>query len=99
MSLSQIRSLDYAILLCTRMEETRAFYRDVMKFPLETDLERWVSFRVGATLLTLRPRGPGLVGDDGPSMPGRRRSSWPSASRRRRSTRAMRNWSLAVCRS
>jgi catechol 2,3-dioxygenase-like lactoylglutathione lyase family enzyme len=69
-SLSQIRSLDYAILLCNRMAETRAFYRDVMKFPIETDLERWVSFRVGATLLTLRPRGAGSVCDDGKSVPG-----------------------------
>ena len=37
---------------------------------VETDLERWVSFRVGATLLTLRPRGPWIVCDDGKSMPG-----------------------------
>ena len=70
MSLSQIRNFDYAILLCDKLEETRAFYRDVMKFPIETDLERWVSFRVGATLLTLRPRGSGIVGADGRSMPG-----------------------------
>ncbi|OQW57896.1 MAG: hypothetical protein A4S14_08250 [Proteobacteria bacterium SG_bin9] len=39
------------------MAETRAFYRDVMQFPIETDLENWVSFRVGSSLLTLRPRG------------------------------------------
>lgn len=70
MSLRQIRNLDYAILLCVKMEETRAFYRDVMKFPIETDHERWVSFRVGTTMLTLRPRGPGVVGDDGQSVPG-----------------------------
>ena len=41
-----------------------------MKFPIETDLENWVSFRVGATLLTLRPRGPKLPWDDGKSLPG-----------------------------
>ena len=70
MSLSQIRHLDYAILLCSNMDATRAFYRDIMKFPIETDRERWVSFRVGATLLTLRPRGPWSLGDDGPSVPG-----------------------------
>jgi hypothetical protein len=29
-----------------------------MGFPIEVDLENWVSFRVGATLLTLRPGGP-----------------------------------------
>lgn len=70
MSLSLIRNLDYTILLCNRMDATRAFYRDIMKFPIETDRERWVSFRVGGTLLTLRPRGPWSVCDDGPSVPG-----------------------------
>ena len=46
------------------------FYRDIMKFPIETDRKNWVSFRVGATLLTLRPRGPWAVCDDGRSIPG-----------------------------
>jgi len=57
-SLGGINNLDYTVLLCNRMAETRAFYRDIMKFPIETDHENWVSFRVGAALLTLRPRGP-----------------------------------------
>ena len=70
MSLGAIRNLDYAILLCDRMDETRAFYRDVMKFPIETDRENWVSFRVGAALLTLRRRGKWAVCDDGQSAPG-----------------------------
>jgi catechol 2,3-dioxygenase-like lactoylglutathione lyase family enzyme len=65
-----IRNLDYAILLCIRMAETRAFYRDVMKFPIETDRENWVSFRVGAARLTLRPRGRWTVCDDGKWVPG-----------------------------
>jgi catechol 2,3-dioxygenase-like lactoylglutathione lyase family enzyme len=43
-SLSEIRNLDYAILLCSRMDETRAFYRDVMKFPLQTDRDSWSVF-------------------------------------------------------
>ena len=37
MSLGGIGNLDYTVLLCTKMDETRAFYRDVMKFPIETD--------------------------------------------------------------
>lgn len=65
MSLEAIHGFDYAVLLCSRMEETKAFYRDVMKFPIETDRENWVSFRVGATLLTLRPRTKWVVCDDG----------------------------------
>ena len=70
MSLGGITNLDYTVLLCSKMAATRAFYRDVMKFPIETDLEKWVSFRVGATLLTLRPRGPWTVCDDGKALPG-----------------------------
>ena len=70
MSLGGISNLDYTVLLCSKMAATRAFYRDVMKFPIETDQEKWVSFRVGAALLTLRPRGPWTVCDDGKAVPG-----------------------------
>jgi glyoxylase I family protein len=70
MSLKEIRNFDYAILLCRNMKETRIFYKDVMGFPIELDSEKWVSFRVGSTLLTLRPRGRSLAGDDGPAAPG-----------------------------
>ena len=70
MSLGGIGNLDYAVLLCDRMEATRAFYRDVMRFPIEIDQETWVSFRVGAALLTLRPRGQWSVCDDGRSIQG-----------------------------
>lgn len=70
MSPAPIRNLDYTILLCNRMAETRAFYRDVLRFPIETDRENWASFRVGSSLLTLRPRGPWSVCDDGKSVPG-----------------------------
>jgi glyoxylase I family protein len=67
---STIGNLDYVILLCERMAETRAFYLDVMKFPLEMDRPNWVSFRVGSGLLTLRPRGQGLAWHDGPAVSG-----------------------------
>ncbi|WP_376093468.1 VOC family protein [Roseomonas sp. CCTCC AB2023176] len=70
MSLSEIHSLDHAVLLCTRMAETTAFYRDVLRLPVEIERENWISFRIGATLLSLRPRGPWSVCDDGPRMPG-----------------------------
>lgn len=70
MSLSDIHNFDYAVLLCNKLAETKAFYRDVMKFPIETDQENWVSFRVGATLLTLRPRGQWAAWHDGNAVPG-----------------------------
>ncbi len=65
MTLTAIRNLDHSVLLCVNLPQTRAFYRDVMKFPIETDLETWVSFRVGSSLLSLRPRGNWPIGDDG----------------------------------
>ena len=70
MGLEAIHNLDYTVLLCNKMEETRAFYRDVMKFPIETDREHWVSFRVGAALLSLRPRGQWAIGNDDNSISG-----------------------------
>ena len=70
MSLGGISNLDYTILLCGKFEETRAFYRDVMKFPLETDRPDWAGFRVGASLLTLRRRGAMPFVDDGSLPPG-----------------------------
>ena len=70
MSVKEIRNVDYMILLCSKMKETRAFYKDVMGFPIELDRESWVSFRIGSTLLTLRPRGLGLAWDDGSRVPG-----------------------------
>jgi glyoxylase I family protein len=70
MSLGGIRNLDHSVLLCRRLEATRAFYRDVMGFPIEEDRPNWVSFRVGATLLSLRPRGSWSVCDDGPAVAG-----------------------------
>ena len=70
MSVKEIRNVDYVVLLCSKMKETRAFYKDVMGFPIELDRENWVSFRIGSTLLTLRPRGPGLAWDDGSRVPG-----------------------------
>ena len=71
MSVKEIRNFDYAVLLCEKLQETRAFYKDVMGFPVEVDHENWVSFRVGVTLLTLRPRGADPAGSgDGPAVTG-----------------------------
>lgn len=70
MSLKDIHNFDYVVLLCKDIKAARAFYEDVMGFPVEFDSDRWVSFRVGATLLTLRPRGPSLAWDDGPMPSG-----------------------------
>jgi catechol 2,3-dioxygenase-like lactoylglutathione lyase family enzyme len=70
MSLKDIRNCDYVVLLCNKMKETRGFYEDVMCFPVDHDSENWISFRVGATLLTLRPRGQLFGWEDGPLAQG-----------------------------
>lgn len=69
MGLETIRNLDHTVLLCTNLPETRAFYLNVMKFPLEVDQQHWVSFRIGASLLSLRKRAARNVTDDGPVAP------------------------------
>ncbi|MFC4333942.1 VOC family protein [Salininema proteolyticum] len=70
LGLKAISNFDYAVLLCDDMAAMKAFYRDVMGFQIEHDQEKWVSFRVGTTLFTLRPRGKGPAWDDGPAIPG-----------------------------
>lgn len=65
MALGGIVNLDHTVLLCRDLAATRAFYHDVMGFQIEVDRENWVSFRVGASLLTLRARGVWSVCDDG----------------------------------
>ncbi len=66
MTLASIRSLDYTVLLCARLEDTMAFYRDTMKFRLTLDRPNWKEFAIGAAILALRPRGNFPVADDGP---------------------------------
>ncbi len=70
MGLSDIHAVDYAVILCTRLAQTKAFYRDVMGFRMEVDGENWVSFRVGSMVLALRSRGGLPFCDDGPGVPG-----------------------------
>lgn len=55
--LSKIQALDYVILLCEDLTGMKNFYHDILGFPIHRELEGWVEMRVGACLLTLRPRG------------------------------------------
>jgi glyoxylase I family protein len=68
--LKAIRNIDYVILLCGDMDASRKFYFDVMGFQLLEDQPDWVKFRVGSSILTLRPRGPWLTWHDGTKPPG-----------------------------
>jgi catechol 2,3-dioxygenase-like lactoylglutathione lyase family enzyme len=70
MGIASIRNLDYVVLLCEDLVRARQFYRDVMKFRIERETPRWVSFHVGSGLLCLRPRTLEGVFQDGPGAPG-----------------------------
>jgi glyoxylase I family protein len=69
MGLGSIRNLDYVVLLCDDLARARQFYLDVMKFRLERETPRWVSFHVGSGLLCLRPAQSRRCLPDGPGAP------------------------------
>ena len=69
MGLASIRNLDYVVLLCEDLARARQFYLEVMKFRIERETPRWVSFQVGSGLLCLRPRTLEGVFQDGPGAP------------------------------
>ncbi len=70
MGIDSIRNLDYVVLLCEDLVRARQFYLDVMKFRIERETPRWVSFHVGSGLLCLRPRTLEGVFQDGPGASG-----------------------------
>lgn len=55
--LKTIRNLDYVVLLCDDMTSMKTFYHGILGFPIYRDWTDWLELLVGATLLTLRPRG------------------------------------------
>lgn len=69
MGLGSIRNLDYVVLLCEDLARARQFYIEVMKFQIERETPRWVSFHVGSGLLCLRPRSLEGIFQDGPGAP------------------------------
>lgn len=64
--LASIRNLDYVILLCEDLARMKAFYHEVLGFPIYRDWGDWLEMHVGAILLTLRTRGRPY---DGPKLP------------------------------
>jgi lactoylglutathione lyase len=54
---ANLHTLDYVILLCENVAPMKAFYQEVLGFPVERDWEDWIEQRAGAVLLTLRKRG------------------------------------------
>ena len=65
--LGAIRNLDYTILLCDNLDAMKAFYVERLGFEIHHEIPGfWVALQIGASLLTLRPRGRPY---DGPSPP------------------------------
>jgi catechol 2,3-dioxygenase-like lactoylglutathione lyase family enzyme len=52
-----LETLDYVVLLCEDLATMKAFYHEVLGFPIKRDWENWIEMRAGAVLLTLRQRG------------------------------------------
>ena len=52
-----LQTLDYVILLCADIAQTKAFYQEVLGLQVERDWGDWIELRLGSVLLTLRPRG------------------------------------------
>ncbi|MBY0375094.1 MAG: VOC family protein [Bryobacteraceae bacterium] len=67
--MASIRNIDYVVLLCEDMERAKRFYLDMMKFRIERETPRWISFHVGSGLLCLRPRSLDGIFQDGPGAP------------------------------
>jgi catechol 2,3-dioxygenase-like lactoylglutathione lyase family enzyme len=68
--LKAIRNIDYVILLCDDVSRMKWFYHEILGFPIYRDWPGWVEMRVGAVLLTLRPRGRVYDGQKPPGSAG-----------------------------
>ena len=71
MPLKNVQSLGYVIVLCDNLTKMCDFYRDVLGLIINEETEDWIEFRIGETLLSLRPRGrwyDGTLTGDGASI-------------------------------
>jgi catechol 2,3-dioxygenase-like lactoylglutathione lyase family enzyme len=66
----KLHTLDYVILLCEDLRRMKAFYHEILGFPIGRDWEDWIELRAGAVLLTLRPRGRPYDGQAAPGSAG-----------------------------
>ena len=58
-----IHDISYTVVFARDMAAMRAFYADVMRFPIQRELgPQWIEYRVGSNLLALTSRG--LMFDD-----------------------------------
>jgi len=60
--LTAVRQVNYVILLCEDIERMKAFYRDLLAFPIDSESPTGLTFRAGSVLFSLRQRTRGFDG-------------------------------------
>ena len=69
--LTPVKQLGYAIVLCDDIDRMKEFYRDLFPFPVDSETDESLAFRVGSVLLGLRQRTRDYDGHGaGPGSPG-----------------------------
>lgn len=58
MTLSAIQNIDHTVIFCADLTRMTDFYRDLLGIPVEVEMPRWITFRVGGTRLSLAARPP-----------------------------------------
>jgi lactoylglutathione lyase len=54
--LNAVKQLSYVIILCNDIERMKAFYSDLLAFPINSESDTTLTFRTGSTLFSLRQR-------------------------------------------
>ena len=69
--LTPVKRLGYAIVLCDDIDRMKEFYRGLFPFPVDSETDESLAFRVGPVLLGLRRRTRSYDGHGGgPESPG-----------------------------
>lgn len=70
--LATIRNLDYVVLLCEDMERMRAFYHEILAFPVYRDWDGWLEMLISIGVLFaiafLIGAGPWMLSNIAPSV-------------------------------
>ncbi len=61
--LTAVQQLNYVIILCDDLARMKAFYRDLLAFPVDSESETSLALRAGSVLLGLRQRTRAYDGD------------------------------------
>jgi catechol 2,3-dioxygenase-like lactoylglutathione lyase family enzyme len=54
--LTAVKQVSYVIILCEDLDRMKAFYRDLLDFPVDSESDTSLAFRAGSVLFALRKR-------------------------------------------